>query len=263
MAPGVRQLPDRWTAEPVDFRRQWTDNQQDVVRWCEHHESGGMARSAISLVFGSLGNAIPFDFFKEVQVKTGGCEAEFAPIAGGVVNRHHQERNERPSGLALFGAQCGRTGLEGTWKHIPVGRMGRCKRRRPSCMMSESKAADRHQEPCFSSAPSILSGIPALCKLPRGARSASTQDGYDRKRRNVSYSFKGTGQLSSAHRINASFFGDPSHGDMGPQRSRHCASSSTSSFSELDAADTIKRQFRYDASWTNWLWRAHARAEHD
>ncbi len=59
-------------------------------------------------------------------------------------------------------------------------------------------------------------------------------DGYDRNRRNVSYSVKGTGQLNSAHRIDASFFGDPSHGEMGPQRPSSLTVSDTSSFSELD-----------------------------
>jgi hypothetical protein len=45
---------------------------------------------------------------------------------------------------------------------------------------------------------------------------------------------KGTAQLSSAHRIEASFFGDPSHGAMGPQRPSSLLVSSTASFSEID-----------------------------
>ena len=39
-----------------------------------------------STVFGSLGNATPYDFVKEIQVKTGGYEAEFGQATGGVVN---------------------------------------------------------------------------------------------------------------------------------------------------------------------------------
>ena len=35
------------------------------------------ALGSYSIVFGSLGNATPFDFIQEVQVKTGGYEAEF------------------------------------------------------------------------------------------------------------------------------------------------------------------------------------------
>ena len=44
------------------------------------------ALGSYSIVFGSLGNGTPFDFIKEVQVKTGGYEAEFGQATGGVVN---------------------------------------------------------------------------------------------------------------------------------------------------------------------------------
>ena len=37
-------------------------------------------------MFGSLGNGTPYDFMQEVQVKTGGYEAEFGQATGGVVN---------------------------------------------------------------------------------------------------------------------------------------------------------------------------------
>ena len=45
---------------------------------------GGLG--SYSIVFGSLGNATPYDFIKEVQVKTGGYDAEFGQATGGVVN---------------------------------------------------------------------------------------------------------------------------------------------------------------------------------
>ena len=48
--------------------------------------TGYGAIGSYSIVFGSLGNATPFDFIKEVQVKTGGYEAEFGQSMGGVVN---------------------------------------------------------------------------------------------------------------------------------------------------------------------------------
>ena len=44
------------------------------------------ALGSYSIVFGSLGNGTPFDFMKEVQVKTGGYEAEYGQATGGVVN---------------------------------------------------------------------------------------------------------------------------------------------------------------------------------
>ncbi len=78
-------------------------------------------------------------------------------------------------------------------------------------------------------------------------------EGYDRNRRNVSYSLKGTAQLTSAHRIDASFFGDPSHGEMGPQRPDSLLGLDTSSFSELDYGGH-NQTVRYDGILGNhWL----------
>ena len=39
-----------------------------------------------SIVFGSPGNGLPFDFIKEAQVMTGGYQAEYGQASGGVVN---------------------------------------------------------------------------------------------------------------------------------------------------------------------------------
>jgi hypothetical protein len=44
------------------------------------------ALGSYSIVFGSLGTGINFDYVKEVQVKAGGYEAEFGEALGGVVN---------------------------------------------------------------------------------------------------------------------------------------------------------------------------------
>lgn len=45
---------------------------------------GGLG--SYSIIFGSLGNATPYDFIQEIQVKTGGYGAEFGQATGGVVN---------------------------------------------------------------------------------------------------------------------------------------------------------------------------------
>ena len=50
-----------------------------------------------------------------------------------------------------------------------------------------------------------------------------------------SYAAKGTWQVTSSHRFDASFFGDPAKGDMGPQRSSALLTvDDTSSFSEIE-----------------------------
>lgn len=48
--------------------------------------SGYGALGAYSIVYGSLGTGVTYDFLEEVQVKTGGFEAEFGQAGGGVVN---------------------------------------------------------------------------------------------------------------------------------------------------------------------------------
>ena len=48
--------------------------------------AGYGALGSYSIVFGSLGNGVTFDFIKEIQVKTGGYEAEYGQATGGVVN---------------------------------------------------------------------------------------------------------------------------------------------------------------------------------
>lgn len=48
--------------------------------------SGYGAIGAYSIVYGSLGTGVTYEFLEEVQVKTGGFEAEFGQAGGGVVN---------------------------------------------------------------------------------------------------------------------------------------------------------------------------------
>lgn len=48
--------------------------------------SGYGALGAYSIVYGSLGNGVTYDFLEEVQVKTGGFEAEYGQAGGGIVN---------------------------------------------------------------------------------------------------------------------------------------------------------------------------------
>ena len=66
-----------------------------------------------------------------------------------------------------------------------------------------------------------------------------------RKRQTTSYAAKGTVQLNSANRIDASFFGDPSHGDTGPQRTSALLRTTTSGFSTLDYGGH-QQTVRYD-----------------
>jgi len=59
---------------------------QYVVDGVNITNGGYGALGSYSIVFGSLGNGTPFDFMQEVQIKTGGYEAEFGQATGGVIN---------------------------------------------------------------------------------------------------------------------------------------------------------------------------------
>ena len=206
------------------------DNQY-VVDGVNITNQGYGALGSYSIVFGSLGNAIPFDFFKDVQVKTGGYEAEFGQSAGGVVNVITKSGTNTLQG-SVFGYTRPQS-LEGTWKQYQSvnGTV-------------QSLSSQLHDAGVESGGPVIRNRLfffgavdsqweTQTLQAPAGA-ALFNEDGYDRQRRNVSYSVKGTAQLSGAHRIDASFFGDPSHGEMGPQRPSSLLLSTNSAFSEID-----------------------------
>src|SRR5262249_4507714 len=85
IAPGVSSSGSAGTANPSISGGSGLDNQY-VVDGVNITNQGYGALGSYSIIFGSLGNATPFDFIKEVQVKTGGYEAEFGQSTGGVVN---------------------------------------------------------------------------------------------------------------------------------------------------------------------------------
>src|SRR5262245_8681612 len=85
MAPGVSSSGSAGSANPSISGGSGLDNQY-VVDGVNVTNQGYGALGSYSIIFGSLGNATPFDFVKEVQVKTGGYEAEFGQSTGGVVN---------------------------------------------------------------------------------------------------------------------------------------------------------------------------------
>lgn len=63
-----------------------------------------------------MGQATPFDFVQEVQVKTGGYEAEFGQSMGGIVNviTKSGSNEVRGSGFAYFQPSA----FEGEWRQF-------------------------------------------------------------------------------------------------------------------------------------------------
>jgi hypothetical protein len=70
-------------------------------------------------------------------------------------------------------------------------------------------------------------------RAPDGFPLASLGD-IDRVRRNVPYSAKASMRLGASHSVDVSFFGDPSEGELGPQRISSLTFTDTTSFSAID-----------------------------
>jgi hypothetical protein len=189
------------------------------------------ARGSYSIIFGSLGNATPFDFMQEVQVKTGGYDAEFGQSMGGVVNVITKSGSNKVAG-SLFGYSSPE-GTESDWTQYQSIN--------GSVQTVGMRTYDGGAEGGFPVLRNKLFFFGAInpgrevrmLQAPEGFPLRSLGD-VERVRDTMTYSTKGTWQLGSAHRIDASFFGDPSTGDNGPQRTSALLVTDTSSFSSLE-----------------------------
>src|SRR5689334_13322438 len=115
MAPGVSSSGSLGSANPSISGGSGLENQY-VIDGVNVTNQGYGALGSYSIVFGSLGNATPFDFVKEVQVKTGGYEAEFGQATGGVVNVVTKSGTNNVAG-SVFG-YARPSGTEGAWTQI-------------------------------------------------------------------------------------------------------------------------------------------------
>ena len=193
--------------------------------------TGYGAVGSYSVIFGSLGNATPFDFIKEVQVKTGGYEAEFGQSLGGVVNVVTKSGSNALRG-SFFGYSSPQS-LEAGWKTYQsvngtVNTVG-------------TERSDVGAEAGFPLMKNRLFAFAAINPAWE-KRTFIAPEGFplerlgkvDRKRTSLSYSTKLTWQAAAAHRLDASFFGDPAKGKPGLQRTSALLVNDTSSFSELE-----------------------------
>ena len=233
IAPGVSSGGGTGRTNPSIAGGSGLENQY-VVDGVNITNAGYGALGSYSIVFGSLGNGVTFDFIKEVQVKTAGYEAEFGQSTGGVVNVVTKSGTNELRGT-LFG-YARPSGLEGDYTEI----VSESHARTEAVNFVESNESDVGFEVGF---PVVRDRVflfgafnPQWDKTrfiaPEGIALRDLGD-VERERRVYSYSVKGTFQLSSSHRIDASFFGDPAEGLMGPQRRAALLREDTAGFSEL------------------------------
>jgi outer membrane receptor protein involved in Fe transport len=229
LAPGVSSSGSAGSANPSIGGGTGLDNQY-VIDGANVTNMGYGAIGSYSIIFGSLGQATPFDFIQEVQVKTGGYEAEFGQATGGVVNVVTKSGTNELRGSAFaYGRP---SGTEAAWRHFE----------------SINGSVQTNATRIFDGG--VEGGFPILRNRVFffGAYDPSRQEttlhapaGFplevlgdvDQVRKIQTYSLKGTWQINSQHRIDASFFGDPATGDLGPQRLSALLVTDTSSFSSL------------------------------
>src|SRR5262245_37297363 len=115
LAPGVSSSGTAGAANPSIAGGSGLDNQY-VIDGVNVTNQGYGALGSYSIVFGSLGNATPFDFMQEVQVKTGGYDAEFGQSTGGVVNVITKSGSNLVTGSAFGYARP--QDVESSWKQF-------------------------------------------------------------------------------------------------------------------------------------------------
>ncbi len=261
VAPGVSSGGGTGTANPSVAGGSGLENQY-IVDGVNITNSGYGALGSYSIVFGSLGNGVTFDFIKEVQVKTAGYEAEYGQSTGGVVNVITKSGSNELDG-SLFG-YFQPEGLEGDWKEITLvnGFVNTTSSSRSDVGALVSGPIMRDRAFFFAAVNPQWETRTFIAPADFPLRSLGK---VDRERRIFTYSGKGTFQLSSNHRFDASFFGDPAHGANGPQRAAALLRQNRTAFSEIDTYGGHNQAVRYDGIVTpHWLLEASfARAKNE
>jgi hypothetical protein len=205
-------------------------------------DAGYGAAGSYSTTFKTLGNAITFDFVQEIQVKTAGFEAEFGQSTGGSVNVITKSGTNRFRGSVF--AYVRPDALESPWTQLKslngtVNTTG----------TSVKEAGFALGGPIVKNRLFLFAAFNpqyerATLVAPAGFPLASLGD-VPRERRILSYSSKVTYQASNRHRFDVSFFGDPSRGNEGPQRSSALMGANTAGFSEIKAYGGNNQTVRY------------------
>ncbi len=242
VAPGVSTGGSVGEANPSIGGGTGLENQY-VVDGVNITNQGYGALGSYSIVFGSLGNGTPFDFMQEVQVKTGGYEAEFGQATGGVVNVVTKSGTNvlRGTGFGYIRP----SGLESSYTQVttPNGTVNRVSTQLSDIGVEAGGPILRDRVFAFAAVDPQWERTTFVA--PSDFPLASLGE-VDRDRQITSYAVKGTWQVRPNHRIDTSFFGDPAHGDLGPQRTTALLRTTSSGFSEIDQYGGHNQTVRYD-----------------
>ena len=215
-------------------------------------------------VFGSLGTGVTTDFIQETQVKTAGFEAEYGQATGGVVNVITRSGSNAVHG-SLFG-YFRPAGLEGGWRQqqTEAGQVNTTRSRDLDVGISVGGPLLKDRLFLFGAFNPQYETRTLIA--PEGFPLRSLGE-VDRKRRSLSYAGKLTWQLTAQHRLDLTAFGDPSHGEPGPQRPDALRAEDADLFSELRTYGGHNQALRYsgvlDPKWWLEVTAALARTRHE
>jgi hypothetical protein len=229
LAPGVSGSGTVGQMNPSISGGSGLDNQY-VIDGVNVTSTGYGGLGSFSSVFRSLGNAIPFDFIKDVQITTAGAGADVSHSLGGRVNVVTQSgTNTQRSSLFAYARP---EALEAAWTEVqtPNGTV-QTAGSRSSDVGATTGGALVQNRLFFFGALNPARDVQTY-RAPDGFPLLSLGD-VDRVRTSLSYSAKATYQVNGRHRLDASFFGDPSEGREGAQRAAALLAQTQAQFSAL------------------------------
>ena len=251
LAPAVSSSGTVGSANPSMAGGSGLDNLY-VIDGVNVTNTGYGAIGSYSVIFGSLGLQTPFDFVEEFQLKTGGYQAEFGQSAGGVINVITKSGTNMFSGSAFVYSSP--SGTQAAWKQYQStnGTVQTLGTQQSDAGVEVGGPIVRDHLFFFGAVDPQWSTT--TLQAPDGFALRSL-GGVDRKRQSTPYSAKATYVLDRNNRFEASFFGDPSTGDNGPQRTSAMTGVDTAAYSSLTFGGH-NQTVRYQGIRGNWLLQA-------
>jgi hypothetical protein len=197
-----------------------------------------------NIVYGSLGTGVTSEFLDEVQIKSGGFEAEYGQALGGIINTIVKSgTNDFKGSVAWYSTpQSLRSsnqlvkldsGFTNTVAEdindYAVSFSGPIKKDKlfyfvayNPVITNQDRRAQFLADPSFAPASAGVSRFNEVLSTGFGVTNdlafpSATRD-LERKRHSDNYALKFSWTVSPKHQLELTFFGDPSKGDRGPQR---------------------------------------------
>ena len=236
LAAGVADSGGAGEANPSIAGASGLENQY-IIDGVNVTNSGYGAVGSYSIVFGSLGSGVPFDFIEEIRVKTGGYEAEFGQATGGVVQAVTKSGGNQFRGSAFSYWQPGEFEADYTQVVLPNATRGAEAVNATDTFFSDAGfeiGGPLWRDRMFFFGAFDRQWNRTTLIAPEGFPLREEIGEIDRERTATAYSGKVTYQLNDINRFDLSVFGDPSHGDLGPQRRTALLRVDRAAFSEID-----------------------------